>query len=72
VFPDEHHIKFQPKHKLAVYERNVDWFRFWLQGYEDPSPEKVGEYRIWREMRDQQCKRLAGKGHLAPSYCLSN
>jgi dipeptidyl aminopeptidase/acylaminoacyl peptidase len=51
VFPDEPHIKFQPKHKLAVYERNVDWFRFWLQGYEDSSPWKVEQYRIWRGMK---------------------
>lgn len=51
VFPDEPHIKFQPKHKLAVYERNVDWFRFWLQGYEDPALDKAGQYRIWREMK---------------------
>lgn len=51
VFPYETHIKYQPKHKLAVYERNVDWFRFWLQGYEDPNPEKAGQYRTWREMK---------------------
>lgn len=51
VFPDEPHIKFQPRHKLAVYERNIDWFRFWLQGYEDPNPDKAGQYRIWREMK---------------------
>lgn len=51
VFPQETHIKYQPRHKLAVYERNVDWFRFWLQGYEDPSQEKAGQYRIWREMK---------------------
>lgn len=69
VFPNEPHIKFQPKHKLAVYDRNLDWFRFWLQGYEDPNPDKAGQYRIWREMRDQQCKRLGGKGHPASSYC---
>lgn len=72
VFPYETHIKYQPKHKLAVYERNVEWFRFWLQGYEDPNPAKAGQYRIWREMRDQRCKRLAGKGHPAPSYCRSH
>src|SRR3546814_12668527 len=41
VFPNEPHQKFQPRHKLAVYERNVDWFRFWLQGYEDPDPAKA-------------------------------
>lgn len=51
VFPEESHIKFQPRHKLAVYERNIDWFRFWLQGYEDPSPMKAGQYRIWRRMK---------------------
>jgi dipeptidyl aminopeptidase/acylaminoacyl peptidase len=51
VFPDETHDKFQPRHKLAVYERNVDWFRFWLQGYEDPNPDKAGQYRIWRGMK---------------------
>ncbi|MHB1057903.1 MAG: Atxe2 family lasso peptide isopeptidase [Rhodanobacter sp.] len=51
VFPDEPHIKFQPRHKLAVYERNIDWFRFWLQGYEDPNPDKAGQYRIWHGMK---------------------
>ncbi|WCE06217.1 Atxe2 family lasso peptide isopeptidase [Pseudoxanthomonas sp. JBR18] len=50
VFPDEPHIKFQPRHKLAVYERNLDWFRFWLQGYEDPTPEKFDQYRAWEEL----------------------
>jgi len=52
VFADEAHFKFQPKHKLAVYERNLDWFRFWLQGYEDPAPSKAEQYRHWRTMRD--------------------
>lgn len=51
VFPDEPHIKFQPRHKLAVYERNLDWFRFWLQGYEDPTPEKLDQYRVWKELK---------------------
>ncbi|TAA23310.1 Atxe2 family lasso peptide isopeptidase [Pseudoxanthomonas winnipegensis] len=53
VFPNEPHQKFQPRHKLAVYERNVDWFRFWLQGIEDPSPSKQAQYSYWREMRRQ-------------------
>ncbi len=53
VFPEEAHIKFQPRHKLAVYERNTDWFRFWLQGYEDPSPDKAGQYRAWRRMKSE-------------------
>lgn len=51
VFPNEPHQKFQPRHKLAVYERNLDWFRFWLQGYEDPDPAKREQYIHWRLMR---------------------
>ena len=48
VFPDEPHIKVQPRHRLAVYRRNVDWFRFWLQDYEDPDAAKAEQYRRWR------------------------
>lgn len=51
VFPNEPHQKFQPRHKLAVYERNLDWFRFWLLGVEDPSPEKRPLYEHWRAMK---------------------
>lgn len=51
VFPNEPHQKFQPRHKLAVYERNLDWFRFWLQGYEDPAPSKNAQYARWRQMK---------------------
>ncbi|KZC23851.1 hypothetical protein RHOFW104T7_11825 [Rhodanobacter thiooxydans] len=51
VFPHEQHQKSQPRHKLAVYQRNLDWFRFWLLGEEDADPEKVGQYATWRQMR---------------------
>lgn len=64
VFPDEAHIKFQPRHKLAAYERNLDWFRFWLQDYEDPSPLKAEQYRIWGRMKVEMEKRPAdASGH---------
>ncbi len=32
----------------------VDWFRFWLQGYEDPDPAKAEQYKRWRELRKLQ------------------
>lgn len=51
VFPHEPHRKFQPRHMLAAYERNLDWFRFWLQGVEDPEPGKARQYARWRAMR---------------------
>ncbi|MFC5526776.1 hypothetical protein ACFPPA_13625 [Rhodanobacter ginsengisoli] len=62
VFPNELHQKFQPHHKLAVYQRNLDWFRFWLQGYEDPAPDKAGQYRTWRTMRHAVSATLARAG----------
>jgi dipeptidyl aminopeptidase/acylaminoacyl peptidase len=66
VFPNEPHQKFQPKHKLAAYERNLDWFRFWLQGYEDPDPAKQAQYAHWREMKKAFADRpthVAGKAN---------
>lgn len=53
AFPDEPHTKYQPRHKLSVYERNLDWFRFWLQGYVDPAPRKREQYRRWQAFRVQ-------------------
>lgn len=47
VFPFAPHIKAEPRQKLAVYQRNLDWFRFWLQGYVDPDPAKIAQYERW-------------------------
>jgi dipeptidyl aminopeptidase/acylaminoacyl peptidase len=52
IFPDEFHVKNQPQHRWTIYNRNVDWFRFWLQGHEDPSPEKAAQYARWRKLRE--------------------
>jgi hypothetical protein len=51
VFPQETHIKWQAAHIRACMERNLDWFSFWLQSYEDPDPAKADEYARWRGLR---------------------
>lgn len=51
VFPNEYHVKWQPQHKLAVYNRTIDWFNFWLQDSEDSDPAKAEQYERWRELR---------------------
>ncbi|KAK0340898.1 hypothetical protein LTR94_028630, partial [Friedmanniomyces endolithicus] len=51
VYPDEFHVKWQPIHRRAVYERNLDWFSFWLQDRENPDGAKIAQYRRWRDMR---------------------
>lgn len=53
VFPEEPHQKFQPRHKEAVYERNLDWFRFWLLGVEGSAPEKSKQYQRWALLRER-------------------
>lgn len=53
VFAGEHHRKWQPAHRAAAYERNLDWFGFWLQGQEDPDPAKKAQYVRWELMRDR-------------------
>jgi hypothetical protein len=59
VFPDEGHIKVQPRHRLAVYRRNIDWFRFWLQDHVDPDPAKAEQYRRWRAMAARRAEAQA-------------
>jgi hypothetical protein len=57
VFPNETHQKFQPRHKLTVYNRNLDWFRFWLQGCADPDPLKEPQFQRWEIMRSRAAAR---------------
>jgi dipeptidyl aminopeptidase/acylaminoacyl peptidase len=58
VFPDERHVKWQPIHRLAVYNRNLDWFDFWLRGFEDPDAAKTEQYRRWHALRAQPSKTM--------------
>ncbi|WP_447725558.1 Atxe2 family lasso peptide isopeptidase [Sphingomonas koreensis] len=50
VFANEHHMKWQPAHRLAIYRRNLAWFDFWLRGKDEPYG-RPSELRRWREMR---------------------
>jgi hypothetical protein len=51
VFPHEHHVKLQPAHRLAVYQRNLDWFNFWVRGLKPESaPDHVEEFNRWSAM----------------------
>jgi dipeptidyl aminopeptidase/acylaminoacyl peptidase len=53
VYPDESHVKNQPKHRYEIYERNVDWLKFWLKGEEDANPTKSDQYARWRGLRQK-------------------
>lgn len=48
----EHGIT-NPAERMVSQGTNVDWFRFWLQGYEDRDPAKAEQYKRWREKKLQ-------------------
>ncbi|MGA2605931.1 MAG: Atxe2 family lasso peptide isopeptidase [Halobacteriota archaeon] len=56
IYPDELHHLNQPKHRYQIYERNLDWFRFWLKSEESADPAKSGQYQRWRQLRQLQEK----------------
>lgn len=66
VFPNETHVLHQPYQRLVNFRRNLDWFRFWLQGYEDHDPEKATQYERWRKLRDKAC---GLSREATPSFC---
>jgi len=56
IYPNELHVVNQPKHRYQIYERNLDWFRFWLESEESPDPAKSKQYQRWRQLRQLQEK----------------
>lgn len=56
VIPDGEHLLVKPWERLASSGSNVDWFRFWLKGEEDPDPAKAEQYARWRELKKLQAK----------------
>jgi dipeptidyl aminopeptidase/acylaminoacyl peptidase len=52
----DEHVLTNPAIRMASQGGSVDWFRFWLQGYEDPAPAKAEQYKRWRELRKLQAE----------------
>jgi len=50
----DEHVLTNPAVRLASQGGSVDWFRFWLQGYEDPDAAKLEQYKRWRGLRELQ------------------
>jgi dipeptidyl aminopeptidase/acylaminoacyl peptidase len=48
------HVLTNPGLRVASQGGNVDWFRFWLQGFEDPDPSKADQYVRWRGLKKMQ------------------
>jgi dipeptidyl aminopeptidase/acylaminoacyl peptidase len=50
---DGQHVLQKPQDRLVSQQTNVDWFRFWLQGYERLEPDTIEEYGRWEKLRQQ-------------------
>jgi dipeptidyl aminopeptidase/acylaminoacyl peptidase len=64
--PNATHELVKPWELLTSQEGNVDWFRFWLKGGEDPDPTKIEQYIRWhhfRELEEQDAGNLGTKGN---------
>ncbi len=48
------HLLTNPSQRMISQGGNVDWFRFWLQDYEDPDPAKAEQYERWKKLREVQ------------------
>jgi len=48
IYPGAPHVLQSPSQRMASMERNLDWFRFWLQNYEAPG--KQEQYARWRAL----------------------
>ncbi|USI75413.1 Atxe2 family lasso peptide isopeptidase [Sphingopyxis sp. USTB-05] len=56
IFPYAPHNKVEPRQKLAAYERNLDWFRFWLKDEIDPDPAKAFQYQRWSKFAPAEAR----------------
>jgi dipeptidyl aminopeptidase/acylaminoacyl peptidase len=54
--PDGTHMLEKPSDRYIAMEGIVDWFRFWLQGYVDPSQAKAMQYDRWRSLTEAESK----------------
>jgi dipeptidyl aminopeptidase/acylaminoacyl peptidase len=51
VFADEWHTKWHPAHRLAIYERNLAWFDFWLGGIRSAGSDRAADIERWSRLR---------------------
>ena len=56
-FPGEHHVKWQPAHRLAIYRRSLDWFDYWLRGIRSAAPDRQDELKQWDRLRSESTRR---------------
>lgn len=60
------HVLTNPSERIVSQGGTVDWFRFWLQGYEDPERGKAEQYNRWEKLCDAQIAQNPNQ----PAFCV--
>jgi dipeptidyl aminopeptidase/acylaminoacyl peptidase len=47
IYPNADHVKWLPGQRLTIYNRNLDWFNYWLRGVRESDPAKTEQYKRW-------------------------
>jgi hypothetical protein len=66
ILNTDEHVLTNPAVRMASQGGSVDWFRFWLQGYEDPDAQKADQYRRWEGLCDMQVAQNPDQ----PTFCV--
>jgi dipeptidyl aminopeptidase/acylaminoacyl peptidase len=53
AIPGSSHMLEKPLDRQIAMQGLVDWYRYWLQTYRDPSPVKADQYKRWNDMRQR-------------------
>lgn len=51
---DGSHLLERPRDREIAMDGMVNWFRFWLQGYERANPKDPNQYKRWEHLRNLQ------------------
>jgi dipeptidyl aminopeptidase/acylaminoacyl peptidase len=63
-YPNGSHPLDTPFERVASLERNLDWFRFWMQGWEGKAPHyDPGQYDRWQALRLAREKHVRWTGN---------
>lgn len=66
VLDHEGHFKMQPAHRIAMYERSVEWFEFWLMGRINCDPAQEARFKRWQSMRGAPANPVCRPAALPP------
>jgi dipeptidyl aminopeptidase/acylaminoacyl peptidase len=51
LIPGGSHLLERPRDRQIAMQGIVDWFRFWLEDYVDPDPDRQEQYTRWEKLR---------------------